>query len=343
MKPLLNKLFVTTQGAYLSRDGLTVAVSVDKEVRARIPIHTLNSIVCFGVVSCSAFVLQLASEHGVSLVHLTEHGRFIARMEGAVSGNVLLRRAQHRASDDAVRSIAIAQSVLIGKVSNSRTVLQRAARGANSEADRELLEAAVRRLGRILPEILRAGDLDLLRGYEGDAGSWYFQAFNAMVLENHEAFRFTTRSRRPPMDNINALRSFLYAILANEVSAALQSVGLDPQIGFLHRDRPGRASLALDIMEELRAPLADRVALSLINRRQVRPEGFSRRETGGVVMEEETRKAVIAEWQSRKSEAILHPFLNESVPIGLLPYTQALLLARHLRGDLDAYPPLLWK
>lgn len=343
MKPLLNTLFVTTQGAYLSRDGLTVSVSVDREVRARIPIHTLNSIVCFGVVSCSAFLLQLASEHGVSLVHLTEHGRFIARMEGPVSGNVLLRRAQYRAADDLEHSAAIARSILTGKVSNGRTVLQRAARETQAMPDEQVLDNAVLRLSRILPEILRARDLDLLRGYEGDAGSLYFSAFNALLKQNREAFRFTARSRRPPLDNINALLSFLYAILANDVAAALQSVGLDPQVGFLHRDRAGRASLALDLMEELRAPLAHRVALNLINRGQVRPDGFASGETGGVTMNDATRKAVIAEWQARKTEQIRHPFLGEDLPIGLLPYTQALLLARHLRGDLDGYPPLLWK
>ncbi|ACO31466.1 MULTISPECIES: type I-C CRISPR-associated endonuclease Cas1c [Acidobacterium] len=343
MRPLLNTLFVTTQGSYLSRDGLTVSISVEREVRARVPIHTLNSIVCFGVVTCSPFVLQLASENGVSLVHLTEHGRFIARMQGRTQGNVLLRRTQFRTADDMSASARIARSILIGKVSNARTVLQRGARESESEVARERLEHAALRLARLMPDLARADDLDTLRGFEGDAAAIYFGAFDALIADPSDAFRFTGRSRRPPLDNVNALLSFLYALLASDVAAALETVGLDPQVGFLHRDRPGRASLALDLMEELRAPVADRVALSLINRRQVRSSGFERGDTGGITMADATRKAVLAEWQSRKTEEIRHPFLNEVVPIGLLPYVQSLLLARYLRGDLDGYPPMLWK
>ena len=343
MKPLLNTLFVTTQGAYLSRDGLTVAVSLEHEVRARIPVHTLSSIVCFGAVTCSAFVLQLASEHGVALVHLTEHGRFIARMQGPVSGNVLLRRTQFRIADNLHASAAIARSMLVGKLHNSRTVLLRGAREATSPQAQEVLNHAALRLSRIVPDLARAEDLEILRGFEGDAAAIYFGAFNALLSDSSGAFRFTGRSRRPPLDNVNALLSFLYALLASDVAGALQSVGLDPQVGFLHRDRPGRASLALDLMEELRSPLADRVALSLINRKQVRASGFHRNETGGVTMSDDTRKAVLAEWQSRKAEELRHPFLNETVMVGLLPHVQALLLARHLRGDLDGYPPMLWK
>ena len=343
MRPLLNTLFVTTQGSYLSRDGLTVSISVEREVRARVPIHTLNSIVCFGVVTCSPFVLQLASENGVSLVHLTEHGRFIARMQGRTQGNVLLRRTQFRTADDMSASARIARSILVGKVSNARTVLQRGARESESEVARERLEHAALRLARLMPDLARADDLDTLRGFEGDAAAIYFGAFDALIADPSDAFRFTGRSRRPPLDNVNALLSFLYALLASDVAAALESVGLDPQVGFLHRDRPGRASLALDLMEELRAPVADRVALSLINRRQVRSSGFERGDTGGITMADATRKAVLAEWQSRKTEEIRHPFLNEIVPIGLLPYVQSLLLARYLRGDIDGYPPMLWK
>ena len=343
MRPLLNTLFVTTQGAYLSRDGLTVSISVEREVRARVPIHTLNSIVCFGVVTCSPFVLQLASENGVSLVHLTEHGRFMARMQGRTQGNVLLRRTQFRTADDMSASARIARSILIGKVSNARTVMQRGARETASEAARERLEQAALRLARLMPDLALADNLDTLRGFEGDAAAIYFGAFDALIADPSGAFRFTGRSRRPPLDNVNALLSFLYALLASDVAAALETVGLDPQVGFLHRDRPGRASLALDLMEELRAPVADRIALSLINRRQVRSSGFERGDTGGITMTDATRKAVLTEWQSRKTEEIRHPFLNEVVPIGLLPYVQSLLLARYLRGDLDGYPPMLWK
>jgi len=240
-------------------------------------------------------------------------------------------------------SARIARSILIGKVSNARTVLQRGARESESEVARERLEHAALRLARLMPDLARADDLDTLRGFEGDAAAIYFGAFDALIADPSDAFRFTGRSRRPPLDNVNALLSFLYALLASDVAAALETVGLDPQVGFLHRDRPGRASLALDLMEELRAPVADRVALSLINRRQVRSSGFERGDTGGITMADATRKAVLAEWQSRKTEEIRHPFLNEVVPIGLLPYVQSLLLARYLRGDLDGYPPMLWK
>jgi CRISPR-associated protein Cas1 len=343
MKPLLNTLFVTTQGAYLAREGLTVAVSVEHETRVRIPIHTLQSIVCFGIVSCSPFLLQLASEHGVSVTFCTEHGRFIARMQGPVSGNVLLRRAQYRATDDAALAAGIARAVVLAKIANCRTVLLRAGRETDVQAREQQFGTAVGRLHRIQTQVETATDLDMIRGMEGDAASTYFSAFDHLIVTSKESFFFRGRSRRPPLDNLNALLSFLYTLLANDTAAALDAVGLDPQVGFLHRERPGRPSLALDLMEELRPVLADRLAATLINRRQVTAEGFHTGESGGVIMNEATRKEVLAQWQIRKQEEIVHPFLGERVAFGLVPYVQALLLARYLRGDLDGYPAFFWR
>lgn len=331
MKPLLNTLFVTTQGSYLAREGLTVAVSVDHETRARIPIQTLESIVCFGVVSCSPFLLQLASEHGVAVTFCTEAGRFIARMQGPVSGNVLLRRAQYRATDDAAQAPAIARAVVLAKIANCRTVLLRAARESSEPRQQSDLDVAAGRLRGILTLVESAGDLDLIRGMEGDAASTYFSAFDHLIVTAKDRFFFRGRSRRPPLDNLNALLSFLYTLLANDTAAALDAVGLDPQVGFLHRERPGRPSLALDLMEELRPVLADRLAATLINRRQVTCAGFHATESGGITMDDATRKEVLVQWQLRKQEEIVHPFLGERIPFGLLPYIQALLLARHLR------------
>lgn len=343
MKPLLNTLYVTTQGAYLAREGLTVAVSVEHETLARIPIHTLQGIVCFGVVSCSPFLLQLASEYGVSVAFCSEHGRFLARMQGPVSGNVLLRRAQYRATDDAVLASGIARAVVLAKIANCRTVLLRAGRETGIEAHEQQLDAAAGRLRRIQTQTETAGDLDMLRGMEGDAASTYFSAFDHLIVTSKEEFFFRGRSRRPPLDNLNALLSFLYTLLANDTSAALDSVGLDPQVGFLHRERPGRPSLALDLMEELRPVLADRLAVTLVNRRQVTADGFHTAESGGVIMSDATRKEVLTQWQLRKQEEIIHPFLGERIAFGLVPYIQALLLARYLRRDLDGYPAFFWR
>lgn len=343
MKPLLNTLFVTTQGAYLSREGLTVAVSVDEETRVRVPIHTLNSIVCFGIVSCSPFLLQLAVDNDVTIAFCTVHGRFIARMQGPISGNVLLRRRQYAVSEDATLSAELARSIISAKIANGRVALQRASRASTNDAHIAELDFAALRLRRILDSFEGANDLDLIRGMEGDAASTYFGVFDHLVLADKENFFFCGRSRRPPLDNLNALLSFLYTLLANDTVAALECVGLDPQVGFLHRDRPGRPSLALDLMEELRAIFADRLALSLINLRQVNAKGFRTTESGGVVMDDATRKIVLTQWQLRKAEEIIHPFLGERLPLGLVPYVQALLLARHLRGDLDGYPAFFWK
>jgi len=343
MKKMLNTLYVTTQGAYLAREGETVLVRVEKETKLQLPIHTLAGIVCFGQVSCSPFLLGLCAERGVGVSLLTEYGRFLARVQGPVSGNVLLRRQQYRWADDEVRSIDLARAFIIGKIANSRTVLQRAMRDHGEKAGMEALEEASARLRFSLDQLPAVSSLNALRGIEGDAASAYFGVFNCLITSQTDDFHFHERSRRPPLDKVNCLLSFVYTLLMHDIRSALESVGLDPAVGFLHRDRPGRASLALDLMEEFRPVLADRLALSLINLGVMKKSGFTQAQTGGVMMDADTRKSLLVAYQKRKQEEINHPFLNEKVEIGLLPFVQALLLARHLRGDLDGYPPFIWR
>ncbi|HEX2223009.1 MAG TPA: type I-C CRISPR-associated endonuclease Cas1c [Thermoanaerobaculia bacterium] len=346
MKRHLNTLYVTTQGAYLAKDGEAVAVRVEEETRMRVPIHNLGGVVCFGQVGFSPFLLGLCSERGVPVTFLSENGRFLARLQGPTSGNVLLRREQYRRAESPAASATIARSFIAAKIANSRTVLQRALRDRPDHAAAGPLRDAAAELSRYLETLRLAGDgvpLDSLRGIEGSAARAYFEAFDPVILQQKEDFFFRERSRRPPLDNVNALLSFLYTLLRHDIAAALESVGLDPAVGFLHRERPGRPSLALDMMEELRAWLADRLALSLINLQQIRGKGFRRSESGGVVMDDDTRKTVLGAYQKRKQEEIVHPFLGEKTTVGLLPHLQAALLSRHLRGDLDAYPPFIWK
>lgn len=343
MKHLLNTLFVTTQGAYLSKEGETVLVNIEREVKLRLPIHTLGGIVCFGNVMCSPFLLGMCGENNVHVSFLTENGRFLARVQGAVSGNVLLRRAQYRAADDGVKSAAIARNVVTGKIANCRNVVLRARRDRTGGEDIASLTRTAGRLATSLDQLSKAESLDEIRGIEGEAARSYFEAFDDLITTQKGDFYFHGRNKRPPMDNVNALLSFLYTILAHDSRSALEGVGLDPSVGFLHRDRPGRHGLALDLMEELRPFLADRLVLSLINRQQVKGSGFTKTESGGVTMDDPTRKEVLVAWQKRKQEEITHPFVDEKIPIGLLPHVQALLLARYLRGDLDGYPPFFWK
>lgn len=340
MKKLLNVLYVQTQGIYLHREGETVVAEMGGKVVLRLPIHTLSGIVCFGNVLCSPFLLGLCGERGVHVSFLSQHGRFLARVEGGVSGNVLLRVAQYKAAQAMDQAIETARNCIIGKILNTRSVLMRRERdhGATAECD-----FVVARMANILLRVRKASSLDMLRGLEGEAANHYFDVFNQLILSQSAFFSIQGRNRRPPRDPMNSLLSFLYTMLAHDCTGALESVGLDPQIGFLHALRPGRPSLALDLMEEFRAPIADRVALSLVNLNQISARGFKIRESGAVEMSEETRKTVLTAWQKKKKEMIIHPFLGEKVEIGLLPYLQALLLARHLRGDLDAYPPFLLK
>jgi CRISPR-associated protein Cas1 len=342
MKKHLNTLFVTTQGSYLAKDGECVLVRVEQTDKARIPIHTLGGIVCFGNVSASPFLLGHCAEHGVAVSFLTENGRFLARVQGPVSGNVLLRREQYRWADNPKRSADMARYVLTGKIANSRNVLLRAARDHGDDGRDECLRDAARRLADCLRRLERPDfSLEEVRGIEGEAGAAYFAAFDALITSDEEAFRFKGRNRRPPLDPVNCLLSFLYTVLVHDIRSAIECVGLDPAVGFLHRDRPGRPGLALDILEEFRAVIADRMALSLINLGQVKPQGFKKLESGAVLMEDDTRKEVILAYQKRKQEDVEHPFLKEKMPVGLLWHTQALLLARHIRGDLDGYPPYI--
>ena len=335
MKKLLNILYVQTQGSYLRQEGETVVVERERTVVARIPIHTLSGIVCFGNVLCSPFLLGLCGERGVHVSFLSEHGRFLARVAGPVSGNVLLRIAQMRAAGDPQHARDLAASFVAGKILNARTVLQRRLR---DHGDDLACSHAVIELAALVPQLRKAAGTDGVRGVEGDAAARYFEAFNGLLVAQRDAFAIRGRNRRPPLDPMNALLSFHYTLLSHDCTGALESVGLDPQIGFLHAPRPGRDSLALDLMEEFRAPLADRAALSLVNLQQLGPKDFKTSESGAVEMTEAARKTVLLAWQKKKQETILHPFLGEKVEIGLLPY-----VARHLRGDLDAYPPFLLK
>lgn len=343
MKHLLNTLYVTTQRAWLHRDGETVAVTVDGENRLRVPVHTLGGIVCFGQVSCSPPLMELCTANNVAISFLSERGRFWARVQGPVSGNVLLRREQYRRADNLAASAAIARAIVIAKVTNCRHVLLRAARERPEAPGTPALLDAASHLFGLLEPLESPQPLDTVRGIEGEAAKWYFNVFNHLITTQKTDFFFHERSRRPPLDNTNSLLSFLYTLLMHDVRSALETVGLDPAVGFLHRDRPGRPGLALDMMEEFRPTLADRLVLSLVNLQQVKGTGFHTTETGAVMMDDVTRKQVLVAWQERKQEEIQHPFIDEKVAIGLLPFVQGLLLARHLRGDLDGYPPFLWR
>jgi CRISPR-associated protein Cas1 len=342
VRKLQNTLFVTTQGAYLAKEGESLVVRAEKEKKFQIPVRNLDGVVCFGQVSVSPFLLGMCAEHDVSVSFLTENGRFLAKAVGSPSGNVTLRRNQYRMADDTDQSLSISRSVLSGKLVNSRTLLRRVARD-REDADAESLNRAADSLGAVLRRLQEANDLDDIRGFEGDAARTYFGVFEHLLASGEEAFRFTGRNRRPPLDPVNCLLSFVYTLLLHDIRSSLESVGLDPEVGFLHRDRPGRPSLALDLLEEFRPAVADRLVLSLINRGQVKPAGFESSGSGAVTMDEETRKEVLVAYQKRKQQEMEHPFLKEKMPLGLFPFAQALLLARYIRGDLEGYPPYLWR
>ena len=343
MKKLLNTLYVTSQGSYLFKDGECVVVRADDGKKKRFPAHILDGIVCFGNVLCSPFLLGHCADAGLSVSFLTERGRFLARVCGPQSGNVLLRREQYRQADDPEASARMARSVLAGKVVNSRAVLRRCIRDHGDRIDAPRMNGAVAMLDDSVVRLRTPVGLDEARGMEGAAANAYFSVFGNLILREEEAFAFAGRNRRPPLDAVNCLLSFIYTLLAHDVRSALEAVGLDPQVGFLHRDRPGRPGLALDAMEEFRPFLADRLALSLINRGEVRPRGFVRKESGAVLMDEDTRKTVLTAWQKRKQDEVLHPFLEKRVPLGIAFHVQARLLARCVCGDLNAYPPFFWK
>ncbi len=342
MKKYLNTLFVTTQGSYLAKDGETVAVRIEGEVKLRLPVHTLDGIVCFGNVGCSPFLMGFCAEREVSLSFLTQNGRFLARVLGPVSGNVLLRRRQYRRADDLDFSAQMARAFVTGKVANSRTVLQRVIRDHGKKVDADAVRESINRLTASLSRLQEDLDLDQIRGVEGDAAHVYFGAFDHLVTRNKKDFYFHQRSRRPPLDRINCLLSFLYTLVLHDVRSALECCGLDSAVGFLHRDRPGRPGLALDMMEEFR-PMADRLALSLVNRGQLQAKDFVISDGGGVRMKDDARKTLLVTYQKRKQDLVEHPFLGEKMPLGLFFHSQALLFARFLRGDLDGYPPVIWR
>ncbi|GAB2723393.1 type I-C CRISPR-associated endonuclease Cas1c [Halomonas garicola] len=346
MRRQLNTLYITTEGAWLKKHGANIVMMAEGKERARLPVHMLESLVCFGRVLVSPPLMGFCAEEGITITHLSPNGKFLARVEGPVSGNVLLRRAQYRITDDENGCAGVVRHVLAGKVHNQRAVVARGLRDYGSKleiSERQRLERTKTRLGRVARDLLNEPLTNGLRGLEGEAAQTYFSIFDSLVRNDSKAFRFTGRNRRPPRDRINALLSFFYTLLTHDCRSALESVGLDPAVGFLHRDRPGRPSLALDLAEEFRPLLGDRLALSLVNRRQLREKDFVVAESGGVVLTEDARKKVLTAYQERKREELYHAFINEKVPIGMLPILQAQLLARHLRGDLDAYPPFLWK
>lgn len=346
MRRLLNTIYVTTEDAWLRKDGANIVVEADGAERGRVPLHMVEGVVCFGRPGASPALMAACAEAGIALSFLTPNGKFLARVEGPRTGNVLLRRTQHRVADDPVRAVPVVRGIVTAKAANQRTVIRRALRDHGERItpeQRAMLVAAETRLGHVAQRAAAAGDVDTLRGHEGDAAVCYFSAFDAMIHGDRAAFSFAGRSRRPPLDRINALLSFLYAMLGHDCRSALEGVGFDPQVGLLHADRPGRASLALDLMEELRPVLADRLALTLVNRGQLKAGDFAVDAGGAVSLTDDGRKTVLLAWQERKRRELRHPFLGETMPMGLVAHVQAQLLARHLRGDLDGYPPFVWR
>lgn len=343
MRRLLNTLYVTTPESYLAREGENILIKVKDEIRFRVPVHNLEGIVCFGYMGASPSAMHLCCERGVGLSFLTENGKFLARVSGEVSGNVLLRRKQYRWADDEGTKLRLAKRFVEAKIHNSRRVLQRAIRDHEDLMQNQHIGNTIYRMKDMIGRVENVRSVDEVRGVEGEATSAYFSCFGSLIVNQKEHFTFNERIKRPPTDYVNALLSFIYTLLAHECASALETVGLDPQVGYLHTDRPGRKSLALDLMEELRPYLADRMVLSLINRKQVSENGFVRRENGVVLMNDNTRKEVLVAWQNRKREEIIHPFLGEKILVGLIPYVQSMQLSRNIRGDLDDYPPFLWK
>lgn len=343
MKQLLNTLFITSEDIYLSLDGENVLANREKAIVARYPLHTLQSIVSFSYVGASPALMGACADRGIGLAFCSPRGRFLARVCGESSGNVLLRREQYRIADDPTRCCEIARTMIFGKLTNSAASIQRTLRDHAPRVQHCGLEEAVSDIRELLPHVLDVPDSDTLRGLEGCAATAYFGVFDHLLLNRKNEFFFRGRNRRPPLDRINAMLSFSYSLLAHDCASALEAVGLDAYVGFLHRDRPGRQSLALDLMEELRPCMADRFVLTLVNNRMIRPENFQVQDSGAVLLTDDGRRLFLKAWQERKRDQLTHPYLGEKMNWGMIPYTQALLLARFIRGDLDAYPPFLWK
>lgn len=343
MRQLLNTLFVTSEDVYLSLDGENVVANRDGMVAARYPLHTIQGIISFSYAGASPALMGECAERGIALSFCSPRGKFLARVSGENNGNVLLRRQQYRIADDPALSCRIARSMIFGKLYNSRWSIERTCRDHAMRVDISKLKSVCTQLHDLLSPVDEEASLDSLRGLEGIGASAYFGVFDDMILGNKDVFYFHSRSRRPPMDRLNAALSFAYSLLSHDCAAALESVGLDAYVGFLHRDRPGRSSLSLDLMEELRPCIADRFVLTLVNNRILSEKDFVQQDNGAVFLNDTGRKQFLKAWQERKREPITHPYLGEKMPWGMVPYIQALLLARYIRGDLDAYPPFLWK
>lgn len=344
MKKLFNTLYVSTQETYISRERENIIVSLHGKKLFRSPVHLIQSVVCFGNVLCTPFFFELCAENDVSVSFFTQYGRFIAKVKAPVSGNVLLRKQQYKDSEDEKFCLETAKSILIGKLNNARTVINRALRDHKEKIpNADKLRSVSKHLQTGLDNMFKHESIDALRGLEGECANSYFEIFNDMILNNKEDFCMIGRNRRPPKDKVNCLLSFIYTLLCHDISSALEGVGLDPQVGFFHKDRPGRPSLSLDMMEEFRTVIADRLALTLINLSQLDNKGFNESQSSGIIMSDENRKIVINSYRKRKEEEIFHPFLKGNIKIGLLYHTQALLFARYIREDIDAYPPFIWR
>lgn len=343
MKKLLNTLYVTSENGYLALDGENVVV-LDKEREiGRLPLHNLEGIVSFGYRGTSPALMGACVEHNISLCYLTAQGKFLARVTGRIKGNVILREQQYDSVHDAEKSLEIARNCITGKIYNARWILERATRDHSMQIDVEKVKMASGYLKNSLISVRNCQSKEQLRGFEGEAAKVYFGVFNELILQQKKDFNFQGRNRRPPLDNVNALLSFVYTLLTNTFASALETVGLDPYVGYFHTERPGRVSLSLDLIEELRSVLAERFILSLINKKMITKKNFKKKENGAVLMDDAARKIILTEWQNKKKEVITHPYLKEKVEWGMVPYVQAMLLARYLRGDLDGYPPFLWK
>lgn len=343
MRKLLNTLYVMTDSCYLTLDGENIVIQNGEKTLGRFPLHTLENIICFTYKGATPALMGACAERKIGMSFFSPRGAFLARVVGKEYGNVLLRKEQYRISDDDNRSVVYAKNMIVGKVYNSRWSIERTLRDHAHRVDAEKLKQVSGILYETLPKIDNAVGLDELRGIEGKAAEQYFSILNDMILNQKEDFAFTKRNRRPPLDNINAILSFAYTVLAGDCANALSSVGLDPYVGFMHGDRPGRTSLALDLMEELRPVLADRFILTLINTKAVQASHFEKQKDSAVLLNDDGRKVFFNAWQNHKKETITHPYLKEKIEWGLVPYVQALLLARTIRGDIDEYPPFLWK
>ncbi|AJY75569.1 type I-C CRISPR-associated endonuclease Cas1c [Paenibacillus beijingensis] len=343
MKKLLNTLYITQPDVYLSLDGDNIVLLKEQENLGRLPLHNLESIITFGYTGASPALMGYCAERNIQLVFFTKNGRFLARVIGESKGNVVLRKKQYAVSEDEILSAKVARNFIVGKIYNHKWIIERMTRDYALRIDVPLFKAISQQLSALILDVRACEDLERLRGLEGQAAISYNKLFDPMILQQKEDFYFHSRSRRPPLDNVNAMLSFAYSLLANDVASALEGVGLDAYVGFLHRDRPGRASLALDVMEELRGVFADKFVLTLINKKIVSKEDFLKKENGAVIMMDEARKKFLTAWQNKKQEKITHPFLGEKISWGLVPHAQALLLARYLRNDLDEYPPFFWK